>query len=305
MESLDNLLTLVTDTSEIYDKYLSSAALKKNSNNMDNQVNEKEMNQKIETCTVEYYEIMTTNIESQNNNNIVHKLEIQEENKKIISNMISISNVQNEVNQNIKNLVHLPQFDLKYTKLSDGSTIDCDNKHIKIGSKNGNCYGMILADKQNVQGYKSGQHCFRMYYKNPKGPNKWLFFGLYKYGIVPKDEKTYRHETSWGIVDYGNGQIHCNGKYEFDKSNMSFLYSLNENEIDMFVDLDKGILSYSIVDDNVKNRKYTFKKKFETSIAYAVHLNVYYEGTEVQIAKIDVNMFGKNKKLVQWPITKY
>ena len=115
---------------------------------------------------------------------------------------------------------------------------------------------------------------------------------------------SYNHETSWGIGDGGGGQIRCNGKREFDKSNMSFLYSLNENEIDMLIDFDSGILSYSIVDDNVKNRKYTFKKKFNTSIAYTVHLQLYYVGTQVQIAKIDVDMFGKNKKSIQWPVEK-
>ena len=81
----------------------------------------------------------------------------------------------------------------------------------------------------------------------------------------------------------------------------------------MLVDFDNGILSYSIVDDNVKNRKYTFTKKFNASIfsflsakiCYTVHLNFNCTGTEVQIAKIGVDMFGKNKNLVQWPIKKY
>ena len=197
------------------------------------------------------------------------------------------------------------QFDLKYTKLFDNGTIDCDNKHIKIGSKYDVCYSMILPDIKHAQGYSSGQHCFRMYYKNPRGPHQWLFFGIYKYGIVPEDVYTYRYETSWGITDRGDGLIYCNGEDEYDKSNMSFLYSLNETQIDMLIDFDNGMLSYSIVDDNAKNRKYAFKKKFDTRIAYTVHLNFWCEGTEVQIAKINVDMCGKNKKLVQWPIEKY
>ena len=104
-----------------------------------------------------------------------------------------------------------------------------------------------------------------MYYKN-LGPHAWLFFGIYKYGMKPKSMYTYQHKTSWGIADGGLGRIYCNGKQENDKSNMSFLYSYNENEIDMLIDFDNGILSYSIVDDNVKNRRYTFESKFNTNI---------------------------------------
>ena len=51
--------------------------------------------------------------------------------------------------------------------------------------------------------------------------------------------KTYNHATSWGIDD-GDGLIKCNGKEECDKSNMSFLYSLNENQIDMLIDFNNG-----------------------------------------------------------------
>ena len=41
--------------------------------------------------------------------------------------------------------------------------IDCDNKHIKIGSIDDICYSMILPDKENEEGYSSGQHCCWMY----------------------------------------------------------------------------------------------------------------------------------------------
>ena len=85
---------------------------------------------------------------------------------------------------------------------------------------------------------------------------------------------------------------------------MSFLYGLDENQIDMLIDFDKGILSYSIVGD-AENRKYTFKKKFDTNIGYTVQAHLLWPGTKVQIAKISVDLFGKNKKLVKWPIEKY
>ena len=73
----------------------------------------------------------------------------------------------------------------------------------------------------------------------------------------------------------------------------------------MYVDFDNGILSYSIVDDKQQDRKYTFKKRFNTNINYTVNVGFVYSGTEVQIAKIDVDMFGKKKNLVKWSKEKY
>ena len=160
-------------------------------------------------------------------------------------------------------------------------------------------------DKQNVQGYSSGQHCFRMYYKNPGGSQCWLFFCIYKYGSEPKDMYPCSDETSWGVADNCGGLIICKGKDEYDSSNMSFLYSSNENQIDMLVDFDKGTLSYSIVDDKVKDRKYTLSKRFDINLAYTVNIGFYCARTEVQIGKIDIGMFGKNKKLVKWQVEKY
>ena len=310
-KSLDDLVNLISTTHVKYDEYLTP-----NLNNTAN-LNQYAMWKEIYKCQQEYDTIVSNSTQIvSNNNNVVSLNYSMSDIKQIIENkLVQIKTTQQNSNQLLKKIASVEfyqpkysicQFDLKYTKLSDGSTIDCDNKHIKIGSKNDWCYSMILPDKEHVQGYSSGQHCFRMYYKNPKGPHYWLLFGIYKYGIVPKDMSTYYHETSWGIADDTNGTIYCNGKYEYDKSNMSFLYSLNENQIDMLIDFDNGILSYSIVDDNVKNRKYTFKETFNTiNIAYTVHLNLYCAGTQVQIAKINVDMFGKNKKLVKWSIEKY
>ena len=65
---------------------------------------------------------------------------------------------------------------------------------------------MILPDKPYVQGYTNGQHCFRMYYKNPKGSNEDSFFGIYQYGIIPKNTQSYEHSTSWGVMGSRNGR---------------------------------------------------------------------------------------------------
>ena len=75
---------------------------------------------------------------------------------------------------------------------------------------------------------------------------------------------------------------------------------MNKNQIDMLVDFDNGILSYKIVDDKEKERNYTFKKTFNTNINYTVHLHFLHSQTRVQIAKIDIDMFGKNKTFVNY-----
>ena len=314
-KSFQDLLKLIENTNNTYKKHLTNVNV---NNNKKSQLTKDEMEKEIFKCEQEYDNIVLNNVKkiAQNNNIVSLNYDINDIKQTVENKLIRIKTskyngqfIQNYANIkfyhiNPDSLYSICQFDLKYTELRDGSTIDCDNKHIKIGSKNGNSYGMILPDTQNVQGYTSGQHCFRMYYKNPKGPNQWLFFGIYKYGVVPKDANTPWHETSWGIGDDGNGRLYCNGKVEYD-SNMSFLYSLNENQVDMLVDFDNGIVSYSIVDDKVKNKKYTLKKKFNTNIAYTVHLQLLWGGTQVQIAKINVDMFGKNKEFVKWPIEKY
>ena len=314
-KSFQDLLKLIENTNNTYKKHLANVNVTPNKKS---QLIKDEMATQISKCQQEYDNIVSNNVKiiSQNNNIIVLNYDINDIKQIVENKLITMKTTKynDQFFQNYANikfsrikpdsLYSICQFDLKYTKLTKGSTIDCDDKHIKIG-KPGHCYSMILSDEKHVHGYCSGEHCFRMYYKNPKGPHEWLFFGIYKYGIVPKDVFTYKHETSWGIVDNENGQIRCNGECEYDKSNMSFLYSLNENQIDMLIDFDNGILSYSIVDDNVKNRKYTFSKKFNTNIAYAVHLSFGYAGTEVQIAKINIDMFGKNKTFVKWAIEQY
>ena len=323
--SLTKLLTLIENTNDEYKKYLASININVGNNyNKQQSVGTKDkINKEILKCQQEYDKIIAKNVQIVSNiinHNDIMSLDCNMNDiKQIIENKFvkikktkynaqliqKLGNIKFSKHKDDSTSYSICQFDSKYTKFKYEGTIDCDNKHIKNGSIDGHCYGMILPDAKHVQGYSSGQHCFRMYYKNPQGPHRWLLFGIYKYGKVPKDVNTYFHETSWGIADDRKGWICCNGKWEFDKSNMSFLYSINQNQIDMFVDFDKGMLLYSIVDDKVKGRKYTFEKKFDTNIAYTVHIGFGWSGTQVQIAKINVDMFGKNKQLVQWPIENY
>ena len=118
------------------------------------------------------------------------------------------------------------QFDLNNTELSKGSIIDCDSKHIKTGSKMSLGYAMVLCDNNddnfNNNAYRSGQHCFRLYYKNPYG-SLTLLFGIYQSGVKPKNLETAQHETSWGVGIGGCPWIFCNGKQKSDPT-MEYLY---------------------------------------------------------------------------------
>ena len=313
-ESFESLIKIIENTNDEYRKYLTNVHKPLQENEA--VVSKNEIEKKISKCQQMYDEIVAKNTKIVTNNNNILSLSYNiNDIQKIIENeFVQIKTTQYNdkfIQTKFYHIAHdssysICEFDLRYTELTNGSTINCDNNHIQVGSEaSSSGHSTIFLAAQHVRGYSSGQHCFRMYYKNPEGPNQWLFFGIYKCGIVPKDMHTHLHKNSWGIGDGGIGQIYCNGKRELDKSNVSFLYSLNENQIDMLVDFDKGTLSYSIVDDFVDNRKYTFDKKFDTNIVYTVHLNLICAGTEVQVAKIHVDMFGKNKKLVKWPIEKY
>ena len=200
MESLENLLKIVKHTQDNHENYLisNSQRLKDLENIQTKNQNVNNINGKakeVAMCQKEYDKIVASGLKLISNNSNIYELKYQvtEIEEVIKNNLVSIESKQYTYDANsldkfnnvrfYKNPYSICQFDLKYTKLSDGSKMDSDNKHIKIGSKNGHCYSMILPDNEHVQGYNSGQHCFRMYYKNPLGPNKWLFFGIYKYGI--------------------------------------------------------------------------------------------------------------------------
>ena len=307
-KSLKTLLKLVKTTCTQYDSYLTP-----NLNNSDagGVLNKNQMKEAISKCQQEYNKIVSDNVKVVSNNSNIVSLDYNMNNIKdtIQNKLITIKtpkcddrfdeNFGNiKFSKNETNSYSICQFDLKYTKLSDGSIIDFDNKHIKIGSQDSHCWALMLPDKKHVQGYKSGQHCFRMFYKN-----KVVLFGIHQHGDGSiKSVQTTK--TSWGIVNFGNGKIYCNGERGDDASS-SFLYTSGDNQIDMLVDFDKGILSYCIIDDKETDRKYTFTKRFDTSIFYTISVGLYYRETQVQIAKINVDMFGKNKKLVKWPIRKY
>ena len=78
--------------------------------------------------------------------------------------------------------------------------------------------------------------------------------------------------------------------------------------IDMFVDFDQSVIIYKNVsnDDNnnnqINNENKEYKMNgFDRNIKYTIHFYWFEANTEIQCAKIDVNMFGKNAKLVKWP----
>ena len=255
-----------------------------------------EMEKAVAKCQQEYDAMVAKNGRIVSDNNNIVSLNYKMDNiKRIIEDKfvtIEETGFMNEFVEKIVTSYSICQFDLKHTKLANKSIIDCNSKHIKTGSRDGHCHATIMPDKENVHGYKSGKHCFRMYFKIRSTLRKWLFFGIYPFGVVPKD-------AMWGIVQ---DRIICNGKDDFDeKPNMEYLF-WGTSKIDMLIDFDNGKISYVEVNDK---KIYTLPKKFDTNISYTVHLYLGELGTEVQIAKIHVNMFGKNGKLVKWPIENY
>ena len=240
VESLENLLKVVKTSHCQYEKYL----LDENRLNMKDDKIQKE----ISICKQEYNQIVSKNINAIKNNSNIYSIKKWENTQDIAdaikTQMLTIeSNAEgllkdsndNNLFEQFENTAFYPTccdysiypVDLKHTELSIGSKIDFNNKHIWIGFMDMHCYAMILPDNKNVQGYSSGKHCWRMYYQNPFGTHDWLLFGIYKYGIVPKDKYTFNHKTNWGITDNHKGQIIVDGTSEYDKS-MQFLYSSKE-----------------------------------------------------------------------------
>ena len=315
VKPLGDLLKLIKNTHKMHKNYLTQNFGKtKNCGSL--QLNDK-MKQEISKCEQEYDKIVTDNLKIVVDNSNVYSLKYEMNDiKQFMKNkIIKIESNQYKENKFLNTFKNgkyyhggysICSFDLKRTNLTDGSKIDNDNQHIKIGSKGSQCYAMIKPSDHNndgVQGWSSGKHCWRMYYKNPQKTGGWLTFGIYQSDIVPKNVYTHGHGTSWGIA--GNScQIYSNGQCTNEKR-VEHFYQYDENEMDMLVDFDNGILCYTIVDDAKQNRTYTFEKRFNTSISYGVHLNLCRVDTEVQVAKINVAMFGKNKNLVKWPIGKY
>ena len=323
-KSFENLLKLVEDTHLTYDNYLTpninqaqQRSSRNNASGNNNTLTKEEISKQILKCKQEYNQSMYNNLKIVSSNSSMRYLtyNINDIKERIQDMFVKIETNENATAESkfVKQLLiksekifsssyySICQFDMKRSKLSNKSTIDCDNKHIKYGGGHWS-YGKVLADNENknVQGYSSGQHCWRLYYKNPMGPNKMSIFGICQHDNVLENSWKGKKDKSWGMLCNKTGMIRCNGQGEQDAS-ASFIFALCENQVDMYVDCDKGILTYAIVDDSVENRKYTFKTSFDTNIYYTVFVTLSYNGTEVQVGKITHNLFGKNKSLVRWP----
>ena len=270
-------------------------------------------------------------------------------------------------------------FDKKYTNIGSEGELKSKNQHIVIG-KNDHCYATLFSEGT---GFNKGTHCWRTYYyrKKSSAAFNWLYYGLYPFGVLIENSKTFEHDNVWGIGGNPSQTFH-NGKRVDDKE-MQFLYLAKTNMVDMYVDFDKGIMKYTIVSDlgiaglddssnsgggsnsndssrkasatpgkkdkdntlstgrrkskhhkgsksmNIKdfsdrnsrktssksskdaetrlpdivenNKEYVIKMDgFNKELMYTIHFNFYWKGTELQVAKINPVMFGKNTKLVQW-----
>ena len=314
IEELNNVLEMVENTFAMYDEY--------SSNIKNNEMKESEIKGGICKCRNEYDDCIASNskilIKNDINYSLSYEMKQIEDNiwnklvkieinpcnnaKNAIKSFELIGNINSSHNIVANYNYQICSFDPKYTKLSRNSNLLMDNKYIKIGNKNEHCYATVKNDINNANGYKSGQHCFRMYYKNPDRACNFLFFGIYPNGVVPSDGYSCEDKNAWGIAGYSRNYTYRSGKLTED-SNIKFLYELETNLIDMFVDFDKEEIIYKIVsNDNCNGKEYKLNG-FVSNISYSVHIHLFCAATEVQVAKIDISMFGKDRKLVKWSKT--
>ena len=215
-----------------------------------------------------------------------------------------------ELNNNELNYA-LCEFDEKCSELTKNSVFDEYHEYIKIGKNSGHCYANVKCGVSNKIGYNKGKHCWRLYCENDaKKAEKWLFYGLNEFGAKPDDKHSYQMKNAWGIAGFENYRTYQGGEQVNDQR-ISFLYDENINTIDMFVDFDESVIFYTLVsdedddddgdDENRKIYKLEGFNKDSGDLSYCVHFNLYSPNTQVQVAKIDVRMFGKNSNLVQWP----
>ena len=151
-KSFDDLLKLVQNTNDKYKKYLTTANKHKQSI-----LTKDEIEKEIYQCQKKYDATVSNNIKIVTQKNNISSLNYNiNQIKRIVENKFVQVKTAKYKDDTIQKFAHnkfspysICQFDLKYTKLTVKSTVDCDNKHIKIGSTNGECYGMILSEKKN------------------------------------------------------------------------------------------------------------------------------------------------------------
>ena len=130
---------------------------------------------------------------------------------------------------------------------------------------------------------------------------KWFLFGIVQFGAKIS---TWFHPSACGVSCNGplndyrkNGQILHDNK-------LAFLYQNQIDQIDMLLDCKNGTLSYKLVDNHSENEREFTIDGLNTDIKWIPLFDCNYEGGKLQVAKIPVSMYGKNKEWVEW-LVKY
>ena len=183
--------------------------------------------------------------------------------------------------------------DRTYLDLSDNEEVH-EHHYVMLDSKT----GYFKNDGIN----ENGKHCWRIYceFGLNTDQSKWFLLGIAAYGATIDVNLTYAHPTTCAVSgNSSNIQYHEMGELQHS-DNVKFIYEQKINQIDMLVDVGQGKVSYKVVDDN-QNREFVIDG-FDTSKKWIPMFDCCYKGGKLQVAKISVEMYGKNKNLIDWPV---
>merc|ERR1712048_447925 len=124
---------------------------------------------------------------------------------------------------------------------------------------------------------KHGLHCWRWLIKRHRS---WLLIGISE--AKKMRDGSYNEPSVYGVAS--SGSSYKNGA-SAGGLNAGHLYNKPELMVDVKLDLKKGEMHYMIVGDAEKKLvKMTGVPKSEKG--YVPHMNIYYEGMNVQVKKI-------------------
>jgi len=135
---------------------------------------------------------------------------------------------------------------------------------------------------------KRGQHCFRWLFTHHQ---TWIFFGIAE--AKNNDSSLYCAQRAYGLAS-SSGGYRDGRSFRADVRPNHIYDGATEKMVDMKVDLKKGELSFMVVDDPEK-RVVTFDEVKDSEIGFAPAVSMYYNNHTVQVKRVPVSWFGKNK----------
>ena len=226
--------------------------------------------------------------------------------KSTINNLVMISNNINNIND--KNPINqLCRFSEEYISLPKGSKLSDDRTFLDM-STNEKDYVHQYTMLDSKTGYfkndginENGKHCWRIYWELGLPYQwKWFLVGIAEYRAATSANNPWTHSGTFAVSgNINNTQYHRAGKV-LHSDDVKFIYEQTINQIDMLVDVEQGKLSYKVVDDD-KKREFVIDG-FDTNKKWIPMFDCPRKGSKLQVAKISVSMYGKNKNLIDWPV---